>query len=172
MFLPALKGYVPDQMIQCLAAFLDFAYIARRPTHTTDSLAAMELALERFHQLRTIFVQTGVRPNGFSLPRQHALVHWVRMITLFGSPNGVCTSISESEHIRAVKKPWRRSNRHNPLLQMLQTNTRLEKLAAARVEFGRRHMLDDDVLTHARRAVRFLLCVNANTDTDRVSRYT
>ncbi|KIJ19304.1 hypothetical protein PAXINDRAFT_7797 [Paxillus involutus ATCC 200175] len=32
---------------------------------------------------------------------------------------------------------------------MIQTNTRLSKLAAAQVEFGRRGMLKGDVLTHA-----------------------
>ncbi|KAI0745331.1 hypothetical protein C8Q76DRAFT_764613 [Earliella scabrosa] len=149
VFVPALSGYVPDSVIRCLVAFLDFAYIARRSSHDTQSLAAMEAALQRFHDLRAVFIDAGVRPDGFSLPRQHALVHWIRMIKLFGSPNGVCTSISESKHIHAVKRPWRGSNRNKPLIQMLRTNTRLSKLAAARVEFGRRGMLCDKIMTYA-----------------------
>ena len=140
-------------MIRCIAALLDFAYIARRPSHDTHTLAAMADALQRFHDLRVIFIDSGVRPDGFSLPRQHALVHWVDMIKLFGSPNGVCTSIAESKHIHAVKRPWRASNRNKPLIQILRMNTRLRKLAAARVDFGRRGILDDDVVMHARRKV-------------------
>lgn len=138
-------------MVQCIAAFLDFAYLARRYDHDTNSLDAMQEALALFHDLRTVFVDTGVRPTGFGLPRQHSLVHYVHAIILFGSPNGLCSSITESKHIDAVKRTWRRSNRNNPMLQMLTTLSRLSKLSAARVEFGRRGMLHNDVLTAARR---------------------
>jgi hypothetical protein len=48
----------------------------------------------------------GVRPDGFALPRQHALVHYLMLIRLFGLPNGLCSSITESKHIKAVKQPW------------------------------------------------------------------
>ena len=49
--------------------------------------------------------------------------------------NGLCSSITESKHITAVKNPWRRSNRNQPLGQMLMTNQQSDKLAAARVDF-------------------------------------
>ncbi|KAI0674841.1 hypothetical protein C8Q78DRAFT_1066759 [Trametes maxima] len=150
VYLPALTGYVPDKMIQCLSAFLDFAFLARQSSHTLRTLTKMDLALSRFHRLREVFVETGVRPDGFgNLPRQHALFHYTWLIKLFGSPNGVCTSITESKHIVAVKRPWRSSNRHNPLIQILRTNTRLSKLAALRVELGRRDSLRGDVLSYA-----------------------
>ncbi|KAJ7883643.1 hypothetical protein B0H14DRAFT_2273060, partial [Mycena olivaceomarginata] len=54
---------------------------------------------------------------------------------LFGAPGGLCSSITESRHITAVKKPWRRSSRYNALGQMLLTLQRLDKLAAARADF-------------------------------------
>ena len=113
------------------------------------SLRQMENHLLRFKELRDVFRDEDVR-DGFALPRQHALSHFVRGIKLFGSPNGLCSSITESRHITAVKRPWRRSSRHNALLQMLRMNTRLSKLAAARVEYGRRGMLNGDLLTSAR----------------------
>ena len=82
-----------------------------------------------------------VRPEGFSLPHQHFLLYYCRLIELFGAPNGVCTSITENKHIKAVKKPYRRSN-HNKLLgQMLITNQRIDKLAAAHMDFTARGML-------------------------------
>jgi hypothetical protein len=68
------------------------------------------------------------------------------LICLFGLPNGLCSSIMESKHIKAVKEPWWRSNQYNALLQMLITNQRLDKLAAALADFLTRGMLDGSVL--------------------------
>ncbi|TFK84682.1 hypothetical protein K466DRAFT_496109 [Polyporus arcularius HHB13444] len=159
VFLPAIVGYVPDKMVRCIAALLDFCYIARRSTHDSHSLAAMEHLLARFEGLRDIFEEAGVRVDtheGFALPRQHALFHYVRNIQLFGSPNGLCSSITESKHISAVKVPWRASSRHNALGQIIRTITRSNKIAAARAEFGRRRMLSGDVLTYSRMLMRHL----------------
>lgn len=76
-----------------------------------------------------------------SLPRQHSLRHYPYCIRLFGSPNGLCSSITESKHIKAVKEPWRRSSRYKALIQMLRINRRLDKLAAARSIFTARGMM-------------------------------
>lgn len=54
--------------------------------------------------------------------------------------------MTEAKHIKAVKEPWRRSNRYKALGQMLQTNQRLDKLAAARVDFANRGMLDESII--------------------------
>ena len=153
VFLASIAGFVPQKMSQCLAVFLDFAYTARRSEHDTLCLGAMEEALQYFHDLRTIFIDTGVRPDGFGLPRQHSLVHYILSIRQFGSPNGLCSSITESKHIEAVKETWRRSNRNEPIGQMIRTLSRLSKLSSAAVEFGRRGMLQNDVLTAARLAL-------------------
>jgi hypothetical protein len=125
-------------MVQAMRAFLEFCYIARRDIHDTHSLVALDDALQRFHHYREIFQTSGVRAEGFNLPRQHSLIHYVRLIRAYGAPNGLCTSITESKHIKAVKEPWRRSNRYDALSQMLLTNQRLDKLAAARVDFANR----------------------------------
>ncbi|KAH9943733.1 hypothetical protein B0H21DRAFT_779671 [Amylocystis lapponica] len=131
----------PDDMVRCFAAYLDFCYLARRSSHDTQTLTAMQEALDRFHQFQVIFEQEGICADGFSLPRQHTLEHYIENIRLFGSPNGICSSITESKHIRAVKEPWRCSSKNNPLLQILRTNQRLDKLAAARSNFSSRGML-------------------------------
>ena len=125
----------------CLSAFLDACYILRRQDIDTDGLDALDTALANFWRLREIFQTSGVRPNGFSLPRQHALFHYRRHIEDFGAPGGLCSSITESRHITAVKKPWHRSNRYQALGQMLKTNQCLDKLAAMRSDFVARGML-------------------------------
>ncbi|KAG5650965.1 hypothetical protein H0H81_010387 [Sphagnurus paluster] len=69
------------------------------------------------------------------------MMHFPRSIYLFGSPNGLCSSITESKHIKAVKEPWRRSNRFDALPQMLQTISRLEKMAAIQRKFSQQGMM-------------------------------
>ena len=102
----ALEGYVPVDITKTLKAFLDFCYIARQNVLTEDSLNALDTALKKFHHYCEIFRASGVHPDGFSLPRQHSLKHYRRHIENFGAPNGLCSSITESKHITAVKKPW------------------------------------------------------------------
>ncbi|KAI6001403.1 hypothetical protein EDD15DRAFT_2361776 [Pisolithus albus] len=98
--------------------------------------------INRFHEHREIFRQSGTVQT-FSLPCQHAMKHYPDLIRLFGAPNGLCTSITESKHIDAVKDPYRRTNRNKPLGQMLVINQRLDKLAASRRDFNRRRMLEN-----------------------------
>ncbi|KAG1889687.1 uncharacterized protein F5891DRAFT_1131772 [Suillus fuscotomentosus] len=133
VYLPVIEGHVPDDVVQCFRAFLEFCYLR--------TLKEIEEALDRFHHYRKIFQETGIHFDGFSLPCQHSLVHYVTLIHMFSVPNGVCSSITESKHIKAVKEPWRRSSKFNALGQMLLTNQRLDKLAAARTNFIARGML-------------------------------
>jgi hypothetical protein len=144
--LPAIAGHVPDDMIRAIRAFLEFCYLVRRDVLTEDDLSSLDNALQRFLHYREIFRTSGVRPNGFGLPRQHSLLHYIKCIRLFAALNGLCSSITESKHIKAVKEPWRRSNRYNALGQMLLTNQRLDKLAACRIDFTSRGMLSGPCL--------------------------
>ncbi|KAF8885010.1 hypothetical protein BD779DRAFT_1612023 [Infundibulicybe gibba] len=149
VYIPAIEGHVPQDMVRALTAYLDFCYLVRRAKLNTSDLNMVDEALSRFHHYRKIFQTTGVRkpgPEGVSLPRQHASKHYRELIELFGSPNGLCSSITEAKHIKAVKEPWRRSNHHNALGQMLLTNQRLDKLAASRADFEKRGMLNGTCL--------------------------
>ncbi len=128
-------------MVRAIRAFLDFCYLARRNVITDKGLEEMQEALNQFHHYREIFVLTGVRSNGFSLPRQHSIFHYPKHIRDFAAMNGHCTSITESKHIDAVKKPWRSSNKHDPLQQMLLTNQRFDKMIASRINFKDRGIL-------------------------------
>lgn len=141
-------------MVKCVAAFLDFCYIVRRNTICTDTLEKAASALRRFHRHRDVFIQSGVRPGTISLPRQHSLKHYLRSIELFGSPNGLCSSITESKHIPAVKKPWRSSSHFNALSQMLRTNQRMEKMHALRRIFVDKGLMKGTTLSHTEAVLR------------------
>ena len=149
MYLPAIEGYVPQDVLRTFRAFLEFCYIARHDIINEDTLAQLTDALARFHHHRTIFEDLGIRPGGFALPRQHSLVHYPALIRSFGAPNGLCSSITESKHIAAIKKPWRRSNRYEALGQMLLTNQQLDKLAVSHVDFANHGMLEGTCLSDA-----------------------
>ncbi|KAJ7491526.1 hypothetical protein B0H11DRAFT_2398839 [Mycena galericulata] len=138
--LMCVAGYLPSDMVKCLAAFMDICYLLRRNSISADDLVTIKSTLDRFHHYRDIFIQTGVRVD-ISLPRQHSLVHYIRFIQLFGSPNGLCSSITESKHIKAVKEPWHRSSCYKALPQMLTTISRLEKMTASTVSFRARGMM-------------------------------
>lgn len=140
-----MQGYLPGDVLRTFRAFLEFCYTARRDVITEDDLDGLKDAISRFHMFREVFAP--IRgTKGFSLPRQHAIPHYPDLIRSFGAPNGVCTSITESKHIRAVKEPWRRSSRNNALFQMLTTNQRLDQLSAARDDFNKRGMLNGTLL--------------------------
>ena len=109
MYLSAIEGFVPVEVVRTISAFLDFYYIARMDSFTKRELDALNDALYRFQKYRTIFQEAGVRANNstaFTLPRQHAMAHYRLHIEKFGAPAGLCTSTPESKHKPAVKRPW------------------------------------------------------------------
>ncbi|KAH8977871.1 hypothetical protein EDB92DRAFT_1937736 [Lactarius akahatsu] len=144
VYLPVIEGYVPNKMLYAIRAFLEFCYIAHCNVILESSLTELEDAIAQFLEYQTIFQEEGIQDN-FSLPQQHAMNHYPGMIRLFSAPNGLCSSIMEAKHIKAVKEPWRRSNRNKPLKQILITNQHLDKLTAVlkrRINERRRGMLD------------------------------
>jgi hypothetical protein len=115
-------------MVRAVAAFLEFCYLVRQLHIDEDTLDQIDTAIANFHREHEIFKETGIQKN-FALPCQHSISHYRYLIQQFGAPNGLCSSITECKHIKAVKEPWHRSSRNEPLGQMLLTNQRLDKLA-------------------------------------------
>ncbi|KAI0081502.1 hypothetical protein K474DRAFT_1682054 [Panus rudis PR-1116 ss-1] len=150
VILPAIAGHVPPTMVRCVADLLEFTYLARHDVFDNDVLDRLDAALDSFHLNRTIFIEEGVRAEEISLPRQHSLKHYRMLIEEFGALNGLCSSITEAKHIRAVKQPWRRSSKYEPLGQILVTNQRQDKLAAAYDDFASRGMLHTTDLINIR----------------------
>ncbi|KIJ60954.1 hypothetical protein HYDPIDRAFT_169974 [Hydnomerulius pinastri MD-312] len=58
-------------------------------------LVAIDQAAEQFQNLHTIFEETGVCPNGISIPQIHSMQHYQALIQECGAPNGLCSSIIE-----------------------------------------------------------------------------
>ena len=123
-------------MVRAISAFLNFCYLVQCSTLNNQMLDALDSTFVWFHENHVIFEECGVHLTGFSLLHQHSLVHYHCLIQAFRVPNGLCSSITESKHIKAVKEPWRRSSHFEALRQMLVINQRVDKLIACRVDFN------------------------------------
>ncbi|KIM67665.1 hypothetical protein SCLCIDRAFT_20711 [Scleroderma citrinum Foug A] len=146
VYLPAIEGHLPQEVISTFRAFLEFCYTVRRNVLTVKDLDYLDEVLMRFHRHREFFKTTGM-VTMFSLPRQHSMKHYKQLIQLFGAPNGLCSSITESKHMKAVKKPYWRTSKYRALGQMLIINQRLDKLAASHIDFKSQGMLEGTCLS-------------------------
>ncbi|KAI6007589.1 hypothetical protein F5J12DRAFT_905493 [Pisolithus orientalis] len=145
VYLPAIEGHVPMEIVQTFHTLLEFTYLVHCNVLTEETLVAVQDTINRFHKYQEIFRQSGTIQT-FSLLHQHAMKHYPDLIHLFGVPNRLCTSITKSKHINAVKDPYWRTNRNKPLGQMLIINQRLDKLVASRRDFNERGMLEGNCL--------------------------
>ena len=116
-------------------------------TWHTQSCSLRWCTSEQFHHHREIFCTSGAHADGFNLQRQHSLIHYVKLIHAYGAPNSLCSSITESKHIKAVKELWQCSSHFKALGQMLLTNQHLDKLAAAWANFTDHGMLQGKCLS-------------------------
>ncbi|KAI6101619.1 hypothetical protein EDD16DRAFT_1525814 [Pisolithus croceorrhizus] len=112
-------------------------YIVAIDGHVLKDMTLTEIndALQRFHLFREVFWNAGA-VESFSLPQQHAMKHYHYLICQFGVLNGLCSSIMESKHIKAVKWPYQHTNCYQALGQMLLINQRLDKLAVVHMDFN------------------------------------
>ncbi|KAF8263103.1 hypothetical protein EI94DRAFT_1773032 [Lactarius quietus] len=140
VFLAAITGYLPSVMVRSIVAFMDACYITRRNAINSIALEHLRNSVDMYHELRSVFVQAGVR-NTLSLPHQHALMHFYHAIHLFGSPNGLCSSITESKHIETMKDTWRRTSRYYAIYQMLRILFCMAKMLALHRRLQRNGML-------------------------------
>ena len=129
--MPVIEGHLPQEVVSTFRAFLEFCYTVRRNVLTAKDLDYLNEVLARFHQHHEFFKTAGVVAT-FSLPCQHSMKHYRQLVQLFGTPNGLCSSIMESKHVKAVKEPYRRTSKYCALGQMLIINQQLDKLAASR----------------------------------------
>ncbi|KAG8219268.1 hypothetical protein J3R82DRAFT_109 [Butyriboletus roseoflavus] len=141
VYIPAIEGFMPSEMVYTLCAFLEFCYIVHHHVIPESALGQIESALVQFHHHCRIFAE-GNNPitSTFSLPWQHAAKHYPHLIYLFSAPNGLCSFMTKNKHIKAIKEPWCQSNKYQPLSQMLLINQWLDKIAATCVDFKARNI--------------------------------
>ncbi|KIM54103.1 hypothetical protein SCLCIDRAFT_137461 [Scleroderma citrinum Foug A] len=127
VLLGCLVGKVPNNVLTCYRALLDFLYLAQYPSHNDDSLQYMEDALTLFHNHKQVFVTLGIREH-FNIPKFHSLLHYVDSIKMYGTTDNYNTEAFERLHIDLAKEGWRASNTWNAIPQMTKWVERQEKI--------------------------------------------
>ncbi|KAG9123650.1 hypothetical protein FRC07_014386 [Ceratobasidium sp. 392] len=120
-----VSGCVPQEALMAVQAAMDFIMIASFSVHTTSSLLWLQETIDRFHALKWIFIQEGVRQN-FNFPKIHALMHYIQSIISRGALDGFNTELFERLHIEMAKYAYRASNKREYLKQMTAWRYRLD----------------------------------------------
>jgi hypothetical protein len=118
VFIGTLVGTNAEPRVQQAACSLvDFVHLAEYRSHTDDTLAALQNALDDFHRLKDVFIEHGCR-NHFNIPKFHSLMHYTDMIRTLGSLDGLNTETSERLHIDFAKKAYAATNQKDYTVQM------------------------------------------------------
>lgn len=129
VFICALVGTNAEPRVrQAACSLVDFVHLAEYHSHTDDTLAALQNALDDFHRLKEVFVENGCR-NHFNIPKFHSLVHYTDTIRTLGSLDGLNTETSERLHIDFAKKAYAATNRKDYTVQMTRWLQRQEAVA-------------------------------------------
>ncbi|GLB44066.1 putative zn-finger domain-containing protein [Lyophyllum shimeji] len=131
IFVALLSGAVQPAVLQAAVAVIDFIYYAQLPTHTSQTLDALEVALRTFHEHKDIFVRTGIREH-FNIPKLHQMLHYYKSIKSRGSADGYNTESPERLHIDYAKDAYRASNKRDYVRQMTVWLGRQEAVARFR----------------------------------------
>ncbi|KAJ7046406.1 hypothetical protein C8F04DRAFT_1024813 [Mycena alexandri] len=116
-----------SKLVAAVRSLLDFVYLAQYPMHTSETLAYLDNALQRFHANKSIFVELGVRDD-FNLPKLHYCLHYIMYIKLFGTTDNYNTEYTERLHIDLAKDAYRSTNFKDEFPQMTLWLERKEKI--------------------------------------------
>ncbi|KAJ7061787.1 hypothetical protein C8F01DRAFT_1013173 [Mycena amicta] len=127
--LPLPDGSSSVRLVRAVRAILDFVYLAQYPLHSDETLVHMENARQRFHDNKEIFVELGIRPDGFNLPKLHSWKHYEFAIRWLGTTDNCNTEYTERLHIDLAKEAFRSTNFKDEFPQMVLWLERREKMA-------------------------------------------
>jgi Plavaka transposase len=117
VFVGLLAGAVQPAVLRTAVAVVDFIYYAQFQVHTSKTLAAMEEALNTFHENKDIFIRMEIRRH-FNIPKLHQLLHYIEAIKSRGSADGYNSESPERLHIDYAKEAYRASNKREYVRQM------------------------------------------------------
>ncbi|KAL4069122.1 hypothetical protein J3A83DRAFT_4359153 [Scleroderma citrinum] len=139
----AEANHILDDMIAAIPLYPNLQHFPE-----DDSKALMKVYLPAIEShVPSRIVHTLSKANTFLDFCYH--MQRISLMKEFGALNGLCSSITESKHIKAIKKSWWCSNYFKALGQMLITNQGLDKLTAAKVDFENCDMVNSCILSAA-----------------------
>ncbi len=118
IFIPCVRGLLPSpEIVRCLATFVQWYFYASSPTQTEKTLMDQDALLSQFNELKGPFAE--VSPSSLNFPKFHSLLHVSESTRRFGTPDNADTEITEHQHRVEVKTPYQRTNKRNPLPQVI-----------------------------------------------------
>ncbi|QRV84442.1 hypothetical protein RhiJN_12458 [Ceratobasidium sp. AG-Ba] len=117
VFTAVMAGLVPESTLPAILAIIDFIHFARLPVQTTETLALLDDALDRFHEHKDVFIQYGIRSH-FNINKIHAMCHYAEAIRELGAVDAYNTETPERLHIEFAKRAYKATNRKNFFEQM------------------------------------------------------
>ncbi|KAB5587716.1 hypothetical protein CTheo_8843 [Ceratobasidium theobromae] len=133
--LPIVAGKATPETTQLIRAILDFIYRAHGASLTDKDLEQLEASRLVLHDLKEILISEGcytTEDRFDKIPKLHMMGHYAHSIRELGTPDGYNTEGPEHLHIEYVKKPWRASNKREPLPQMTKYLQRLDAIRLQR----------------------------------------
>ncbi|KAJ7193749.1 hypothetical protein GGX14DRAFT_378748 [Mycena pura] len=117
VYLGVLANATDPRVIRAVRGIFDFTCYAHFETHTTESLALMDLAWAAFHDNKAIFLELEIRKH-FDINKLHKLKHYTDSIRSRGTCGQFNTEHTERLHIDFAKLGYRASNRRAYIKQM------------------------------------------------------
>ena len=106
----------PDD-IACLGTFIEWFFYASSPIQTEKTLVDQNTLLSRFNELKWPFAE--ISPSSLNFVKLHSLIHIAESTRKFGTPDNFDTETTEHQHRVEVKMPYQRTNKRNPLPQIV-----------------------------------------------------
>lgn len=131
--LPVVAGHkdIKPDFVSAIRSILDFAFRAHQSQMTEEDLERLESALCGFHTKKEVLQRAEIYESVDSLnrvPKLHMLTHYAYAIREMGTPDGYNTESPEHLHIIYAKRGWRKSNKVEPLPQMIRFVQRYEAM--------------------------------------------
>ena len=121
IFLPCTRGFFTDQRgadgITAIRSFVNWFMLISLPIQSEISLKDASEFLKAFDQYKEAFRE--VSGCSLNIPKIHSLQHYEQKIRNFGTPDNFDTEYTEHQHIIDTKQPYRRTNKRDPLPQMI-----------------------------------------------------
>ncbi|KAI9437037.1 hypothetical protein H4582DRAFT_2112014 [Lactarius indigo] len=114
--LPLPSGQVAC-VIRSVYVLLNFLYLVQLPSQTANTVVQLNEALARFHSNKAIFVDLGICEH-FNILKFHSLMHYTRLIALFGTMDNYNTEQTERLHIDFTKDAYHTTNHKDEYPQM------------------------------------------------------
>lgn len=110
---------IDKHVVKAASVITDFIHFASLHSHTTSSLSGLQQVLDHFHANKDVFIELEAQhPAHFNIPKIHSMMHYFKLIELFGSADRYNTESPERLHIDYPKDTYRASNQKDYIYQM------------------------------------------------------